>query len=96
MSCIQLVLNTGTGGVGAGGGGGGGGGWRWQSRISHKSVVHEKHSYSNYKIYAETFICLSNIMKIEDLTGVVISYEIMKRAFGEFHKFHMKGSRVYM
>ena len=27
---------------------------------------------------------------IEDLTRVVISYEIIKRAFGEFNKFHMK------
>ena len=27
---------------------------------------------------------------IEDLTRGVISYEFMKRAFGEFYKFHMK------
>ena len=27
---------------------------------------------------------------LEDLTPVVISYEIYERAFGEFHKFHIK------
>ena len=33
-----------------------------------------------------SYICL----EIENLTPVAISYEFMKRTFGEFHKFHMK------
>ena len=33
--------------------------------------------------------CLSGSYT-EDLTRVVISYEIYETSFGEFHKFHMK------
>ena len=32
----------------------------------------------------------TTIQYTEDLTGVVISYEIIKLAFNEFHIFHMK------
>ena len=38
----------------------------------------------------ETAVTNTELKYIDDLTRVVIFYEIMKRAFGEFHKFHMK------
>ena len=36
------------------------------------------------------YIQEKQIPKIEDLTRVVVSYEISETSFGEFHTFHMK------
>ena len=45
-------------------------------------------------MYTQKLCIMTKQTYIEDITLVVISYEIIKRAFGEFDKFHMKWPRV--
>ena len=40
--------------------------------------------------YSNLYSIANPYSYIEDITRVVILYEIIKRAFGEFDKFHMK------